>query len=197
MNSYKTNYLPNELYSLRVKAIRYFENKLPKDFDLYGIDWDKPLKFKYVYSALKYNLLKIPNFFRDYINSLSPFSSYKGYVKDKIKTLSQYKYCLCFENMSNINGYITEKIFDCFKARCVPVYYGASNIDRYIPSNTFIDFRLFKNFDKLYKYLIKIDENVYSHYMNNIESLIKKNQLKKWDSEAFCYSTFLHRDYHD
>jgi hypothetical protein len=33
---------PRELYSERVRAIRWFERNTPLDFDLYGTDWDLP-----------------------------------------------------------------------------------------------------------------------------------------------------------
>lgn len=36
ISSHKLNSHPFELYSERIRAIRYFEKHLPKDFDLYG-----------------------------------------------------------------------------------------------------------------------------------------------------------------
>ena len=36
----KSSYV-NELYSERVKAISYFEKKIPNNFDLYGSNWNK------------------------------------------------------------------------------------------------------------------------------------------------------------
>lgn len=192
INAQKTNYLPNELYSLRVQSIRYFEKTHPKDFDLYGVGWEKPLDLKFVYSALKSNPFKILIFLKDYVDSLGGFPSYKCKVADKIGTLIRYKFCLCFENMKNIDGYITEKIFDCFKANCVPVYYGASNINDYIPKNTFIDFRQFNNFDIMYKYIVNIDEKIYNEYLNNINKYIKSNEFKKWSYKNMVKNIFLH-----
>lgn len=191
INAQKTNYLPNELYSLRIKAIRYFEKKYPEDFDLYGVGWKKPLDLKFVYSALKSNPFKILIFLKDYVDSLRGFPSYKGKVADKIGALTRYKFCLCFENMKDIDGYITEKIFDCFKANCVPIYYGASDINDYIPSNTFIDFRQFKNFYEMHKYLAQINEKVYNEYLINIEKIFNSGQLEKWSYESYISNVFL------
>lgn len=191
INAQKTNYLPNELYSLRVKAIRYFEKKYPDDFDLYGVGWEKPLNLKFVYSALKNNPVKTLIFLKDYIDSLRGFSSYKGFVNNKLAVLSQYKFCLCFENMKDIDGYITEKIFDCFKANCVPIYYGASNISKYIPSDTFINFRQFKTFDEMYSHMINMDKKTYNGYLISIKKFIKSNQLKKWNYQSYCSQVFL------
>lgn len=61
-----------------------------------------------------------------------------GPVADKIETLSQYKYALCFENVSQ-PGYITEKIIDCFVAGTVPIYMGAPDIWKRVPDGAFLD----------------------------------------------------------
>ena len=96
--------------------------------------------------------------------------------------------------MKNIDGYITEKIFDCFKANCVPIYYGASNITSYIPSNTFIDFRQFKDFDVMYRYLINMNKKTYDEYLINIEKFIKNKQLEKWNYLSYCYRILLNEE---
>ena len=57
---------------------------------------------------------------------------------DKIKTLSQYKYALCFENVSQ-PGYITEKIIDCLVAGTVPIYMGAPDIWKRVPNQAMLD----------------------------------------------------------
>ena len=67
---------------------------------------------------------------------------------DKIDTIKNYKYALCFENGS-YPGYITEKIIDCFVAGVVPVYIGAPDIYDYIPGKLFIDASLYKNFHEM------------------------------------------------
>jgi len=191
INAHKTNYLPNELYSLRIRAIRFFEKYALQDFDLFGIGWNKPLQIKFAYSVIKYRPLCLLRFLQDCVNSLKGFPSYKGEVKDKISTLARYKFCICFENMCNIEGYITEKIFDCFKANCIPVYYGASNISSKIPINTFIDYRQFDNYQNLYKYLINMNIRTYDRYLINIKKFLKSTQLKKWNYKSFCNDIFL------
>lgn len=190
INANKTNYLPNELYSLRIKAIRYFEKYHPKDFDLYGYGWNKRLELKNAFSALKYHPTSLPLFISDYIKSFKKLATYKGVTKDKIITLSQYKFALCFENMTNIDGYITEKIFDCFKAKCIPIYLGAKNINDHIPSNTLIDFRKFKNFNKMYKYIVNIDGKTYNEYLININEFLEHEKLKKWSYKFLIKSIF-------
>lgn len=191
INAHKTNYLQNELYSLRTKIIRYFEKYHPYDFDLYGVGWNHPLSLKFAYSAIKSNPFKIFLFIKDYFISLFRFKSYRGSIGNKLSVLSRYKYSICFENMTNIEGYITEKIFDCFKANCVPVYFGATNIDQYIPPSTFIDFRRFNEFDEMYNYLTKIDEKAYNKYLTGIKLFLKSDKFKRWGFQSFCNQIFL------
>jgi len=190
INAYKTNYLHNELYSLRIKIIRYLEKYHNNEFDLYGYGWNKRLELKNAYSALKYRPLSLITFITDFINSFTKLTTYRGTVKDKIATLSKYKFALCFENMGNIDGYITEKIFDCFKAECIPIYLGASNISDYIPESIFINFRKFDNFTKLYNYLTKIDKNEYDEiYQKTKKFLFEK--LVRWSVRSFIYDILL------
>lgn len=159
-----------ELYSERIKAIEFFERKIPNKFFLFGKDWDKPKK---------YNL-------KELITGFEKHSSYKGKVVNKIKLLSNFKYCLCFENTTDVKGYITEKIVDCFKAKCVPIYWGASDIENYVPKDCFIDFRDFDNYEKLLNFLVSIDENRYSRYIENIEKLLADKKFTDlWFEDGF------------
>lgn len=160
-----------ELYSERINAIEFFEQKIPNRFYLYGGGWNK---------VKKYNL-------RELLFGYKKYSTYKGEVEHKIKLLSHFKYCICFENLTNVGGFITEKIIDCFKARCVPVYWGASNIEKYIPKNCFIDFRDFQDYEKLLNYLDLIDESKYNRYIENIEKLLRdKKFIESWFEDGFA-----------
>ncbi len=160
-----------ELYSERIKAIEFFEKNIPDKFYLYGRGWNR---------AKKYSL-------KEAIFGYKKYCTYKGEAKDKIKLLSIFKYCLCFENSTNVKGYITEKIFDCFKARCVPIYWGASNIENYIPKDCFIDFRNFGNYEKLLNFLNSIDEGKYNRYIKNIEKLLGNKEFKAmWFEDGYA-----------
>ena len=136
-NKFKSH--PLELYTERVKAIRWFEQNHLEDFDLYGIGWDR-YYFKGMLSGL--------NRFDALRKLLKPkYPSYRGTVKLKRDVLQKYKFAICYENARDIPGYITEKIFDCFFAGCVPVYWGAPNVTDHIPEDTFIDRRDFKSYE--------------------------------------------------
>ena len=127
INARKTNYSEGELYSLRNSAIEYFQNKFPNNFDLFGVGWNKLLNIKFIYSILNGNFLKLPIFLTDFLKSLIPLRSYKGVIENKLEVLSKYKFCICFENMKNIDGYITEKIFFIFSKQIQNLYFESTS----------------------------------------------------------------------
>lgn len=159
-----------ELYGERLKALDYFEKNIPDDFAFYGKGWDKPKKF-----IIKERILG----FRKY-------KTYKGMVDNKIETISNYKFCLCFENATGMKGYITEKIFDCLKAKCIPIYWGATDIEKYIPKDCFIDFRDFDGYDDLVLFLKSMKEEDYNRRINNIERLLLNQEfMSTWFEDGW------------
>ncbi len=165
------NFFGRELYSERIMAIEFFERTIPDKFCLYGRGWNK---------SKKYNLNEL-------VFGPKIYSTYRGEIGNKIKLLSNFKYCICFENLTDVNGYVTEKIFDCLKAKCVPIYWGASDITKYIPKNCFIDFRDFGDYKKLLKYLTYLDENAYNNYIENIQKLLSNKKFTDmWFENGFA-----------
>ena len=160
MNANKIWFWKNELYSSREKIIRYFESTWV-EFDLYGLGWWKANKKQRIFWY-------------------TPFPSWRWRADDKIATIAQYKFNICFENMSDTPGYITEKIWDSFKAKTVPVYWGASNINEYVPQDCFIDYRDFWDFDKLHQFLSDMTEIEYNAYIQNIENFLQTREAKRW-----------------
>lgn len=161
-----------ELYPERLKAINFFENNCQDVFHLYGRGWNAPKKFSLLERIFGYK----------------EYKSYRGSIardaKSKVEILSQYKFCLCFENC-RANGYISEKIIDCFKAHTVPIYYGAPNITNFIPKNCFIDFRDFNNYQELLNFLKTIDEKTYNQYIYNGIKYLQNNFDQYWSEEKF------------
>ncbi|WP_323586987.1 glycosyltransferase family 10 domain-containing protein [Aliarcobacter butzleri] len=158
---YKKSNRPNELYSKRIEAIKYFENKYD-DFEFFGVGWDE-----------------------------SEFKAYNGKVDSKYNILKNYKFTLCYENECNIAGLISEKIFDCFYARTIPVFWGASNPENYFPKDTYIDKRDFKTYDELDIYLSNMSENEYNRRIEAIETYLISEEFKKFSSESFAKNIFL------
>lgn len=152
----KDSYYKDELYSKRKEAIKYFEDNCGKEFDLYGVGWDKNI-----------------------------YSSYKGEIDSKNEVLKKYKFSLCYENMCQIKGLLSEKIFDCFYAKTVPIFWGAENIDEYIPKECYIDKRDFDSYEKLYNYLKNMTEKEYEKRMNAIEKYLNSKEYKLFLPENF------------
>jgi len=175
-NKFKFHQL--ELYTERLKAIRWFEVNHLEDFDLYGIGWDRHY-FKGMLSKL--------NRFDALTKLLKPkYPSYRGRIKSKKEVLQKYKFAICYENARDIPGYITEKIFDCFFAGCVPVYLGALNVAEHIPENTFIDKRNFRTYDELYSHLKNMPDKEYLNYLEAIKNFIKSDKIYPFSAECFA-----------
>ncbi len=151
----KSSNVPNELYSLRLKAIRYFEKHPKKDFRFYGSGWKKT------------------------------FRTYRGGVNKKLSVLKKYRFSLCFENTRHVRGYLTEKIFDCFEAGCVPVYFGASNIRELIPKRCYIRWESFRNFKDLYTYLKKMPRKKYLKYVKSARKFLFSERAKLFSVQNF------------
>ncbi|CAD6491932.1 MAG: hypothetical protein EMLJLAPB_00189 [Candidatus Argoarchaeum ethanivorans] len=166
-----------ELYTERIKAIRWFEQNHPKDFDLYGIGWDRHC-FKGALTSL--------NRFQSMTKLLIPkYSSFKGPAPSRT-VLPKYKFAICYENARDIPSYITEKIFNCFFAGCVPIYWGAPNVTDFIPEDTFIDRRKFNSYEELYDYIKNMPDEEYLGYLAAIKNFIESPEIYPFSAECFA-----------
>ena len=119
--SQKYSWVSQELYTERVRAIRWFEKNHPGEFDLYGQRWDRfffQKKLSIVNPVLNLIYRKFP-----WLPRRQRFPSARGSVAIKRDILRQYKFSICYENAS-YPGWITEKILDPMFAGCVPIYQG-------------------------------------------------------------------------
>ena len=171
-----------DLYLERLKAIRWFEQNAPEDFDLYGTDWDLP--------ALGSGMLGMIS--RRVFRKISPliqfnsFPSYRGKISRKQDVLTQTRFAICYENVYDCPGYITEKIFDCFFSGCVPVYWGANNITDHISDDCFIDRRKFRDTSEVYAFLKAITESEFNGYQNRIAHFLSSPAAFPFSSEYFA-----------
>lgn len=82
-----------------------------------------------------------------------------GYVRNKLKFLSKYKFDLSVEN-SNTCGYVTEKIVQAWAAGCIPVYWGSSGaIKQEFNKAAFIDCNDFSTVSDVAEYLMELENN--------------------------------------
>lgn len=167
----------SEFYSERIRALlalRSFES-----VDLYGYDWDTSL-----YQILR-NIprsQKFPYMYWKHRKALRTI--YKGTVKSKHETLSQYRFSICFENMV-MPGWITEKIFDCFYVGTIPIYLGAPDIEKYVHKNCFIDMRDFDSYDELYAYLLSLSDEDISSFREAARGYLSSEQYQPFTKERF------------
>jgi hypothetical protein len=173
---------PRELYSERIKTVRWFENKALSDFELYGIGWNAPPRRRGFIGRVIHKLATaaFPKEIRWF------FPSYRGSVANKAEVYQRCRFAICYEKVRDLPGYITEKIFDAMCAGCVPVYWGASNITDHIPSDCFIDRRLFPNHEALYAFLKSMPEHEYLRYQEAIRAFLASPAATPFSAEAFA-----------
>lgn len=163
-----------ELYSRRIDAMVGLARS--GAVDLYGRGWGKWWSRSSMW--LPY-----------WKNRKTLISIYKGSCDSKFEVLSQYRFCLCFENMA-MRGYVTEKIFDCFYAGTIPLYLGASDISELVPRNAYIDCRDFTTWEELRGATIGMaPERLIAMKNAGREFLQSSEYLKHFNSLVTIFST--------
>lgn len=157
-------YREKELYSERIKAM--VELMPFGAIELYGRGWDRWWSRNSMWWSYWSNFSQL--------NKI-----YKGPCESKFPILSQYMFCLCFENMS-MKGYITEKIFDCFYSGTIPIYLGAPDIEKYIPAEAFIDARKYKSRELLWEFLKNLSLNEVAKYREAGRDFINSQMGRKF-----------------
>lgn len=173
---------PLELYTDRVKTIRWFEEHAAEDFDLFGSGWNEPASRPGIAH-------RVVGKFRNYLSKDEGklyFPSYRGKVDSKLETLQKCRFSICYENIRDLPGYITEKIFDSFFAGCIPVYWGASNVTTYVPEDCFIDRRKFENHEALYNFMASMTKTEYTAYQERIAVFLSSERARPFSTEAFA-----------
>ena len=171
-----------ELYSERVRAIKWFEENALEDFKLYGNGWTVPQKRFGRLGKIRYRVEKIA----PWILGRPVFPSYQGPVKTKYEVLSKTKFCICFENARDIQGYITEKIFDCLFAGCIPIYWGDAKIGKSIPAECFIDFRKYRSYAKLQEHLKAMTPTQFLRHQEVARDFLQSIKFDPYRSESFA-----------
>ncbi len=158
-------WLASELYKDRLDAIRHFARSA--DFDLYGRGWSDT------------STLSGPE-------ARAVTRSYRGEVPvfDKVSTLSNYRFALCFENTA-FPGYVTEKIFDCFVAGCIPIYLGAPDIKDLVPAGSFIDARDFSDFVGLESFIRDLRPEVARDYITAATNFMGSDRAERFTQSYF------------
>ncbi len=106
---------------------------------------------------------------------------------NKLDTIRNYKFALCFENGS-YPGYITEKIIDCLVAGVVPIYMGATDISDYIPSWAYIpaNSECIKSFEDMERELNLIDKGYFDYKIKGGREWLLSSEGQKYSNESFA-----------
>lgn len=148
--------IKTQLHDYRYKAINHFLFK--EGFDLYGKGW-----------GLTDTCEK----------RIAPE------CHDKLSTIRNYKFVLCFENGS-YPGYITEKIIDCLVAGVIPVYRGAPDITEYVPESLWVDAELFSSFEAMGAHLRDPKWDEWGPPMVKLgQEWLKSDQGQKFNNRVF------------
>lgn len=171
-----------ELYSERVKIIRWLEKNLPDKFALFGPGWEKPSKVIRGTNIFLYKIEKL----KSVIFNKKPFSSHLGTVETKREVLSNSRFAVCFENSRGPAGYISEKIFDCFFSGCVPIYLGDPNVSSQIPKESFIAADAFTTYEDLFEFVLGMTDEDYESYQIAASKFLQSKEFLPFSSEAFA-----------
>ena len=157
-----------QLHDRRLELIEYFGQR--NSIDLFGTHWE--------------NISNLPaewrRRLREIVGNLKPTA-----CKDKHAVITNYKFAICFENIS-FPGYVTEKIIDCFRAGVIPIYLGAPDIGDFVPKASFIDLREYTDLDELNKQLTGITEDIASKMINAARTFLKSEAGDGYSYEGFA-----------
>jgi len=181
--SQKYSWVSQELYSERIRAIRWFEQHHPDEFDLYGQRWDRfyfQKRCSIINPVLALVYRKLP-----WLPRRKLFPSCRGNVPSKREVMRQYKFSVCYENAS-YPGWLTEKMLDAMFAGSVPIYQGDPEVAKAIPTAAFIDKRNFPDYETLYRYLKGMSDTEYEAYRQAIHKFVYGEAIKPFGAQAFA-----------
>ena len=168
------HYMPQATFGKRREVYRFLQKKIPGQFDLFGLDWERACCF------------------RERLLGRSYTSCWKGELPGgwdaKVNKLAHYKFSVCFENSTGNPGYLSEKIFDCFCARTVPIYLGSKGNEVFLPRGAYIDYRDFGSPQRLLRYIQNVSPAEHAGYVERIDEFLDSEDVKKY-SISSLYQT--------
>lgn len=179
----------HELYTERLRAVEFFART--GEIDLYGRGWDEP-PWLGRWTWVPYTLTRVRRALWPHWPRLRPDPLlaaarlvYRGSVRHKNQTLSEYAFSLCFENVP-LKGYITEKLFDCLFVGTVPVYLGAPDVAEHVPPDCFIDARRFSGYAELRDFLKSLAPPQIQGYRDSAREFLQSERFRPFSKAAFA-----------
>jgi len=175
--------IPEELYSERKRAIRFFQEHLPERFGLYGSGWDRSIG-RYIKRKLgmKVNASKrassLSNGLARLILGETDYSKcWRGWTDNVFETYADYRFALIYECSSWL-GAVSDKIFECLQASCVPIYLGAPDISEIVPQECFVNKRNF-TYEQLLDIMTTMPESVWRRYIDAGKAFLATSDGKR------------------
>lgn len=181
--SQKYSWVKEELYTERVRAIRWFEKNHPDEFDLYGQRWDRYYfrgKLSLINPVLARLYKKLP-----WLPRHRRFPSLRGDIPAKRPVMRRYKFAISYENAA-FPGWLTEKMIDPMFAGTVPIYLGDPEAAKFAPEDTFIDKSRFPDYESLYRHLKGMSQEEYEGYRRAIHKFVHGDVIKAMGAEAYA-----------
>lgn len=165
---FSSEYASTQLHDERLAAISHFGRK--GSLDLYGSGWG--------------NLNNLPLHWQSEL-STTVSRLHPVQCVDKLETMANYKFALCFENVE-FPGYVTEKVIDCLVAGVVPIYWGAPDIREFIPATCFVDARKFSSLESLDAHLGKISEVEWEEFVSHGRAFLQSIAGQRYSYTGFA-----------
>ncbi len=168
--SFKPSSKKNSLYNNRLFDTLSLSRLNPGQVHLYGQGWSRIAENNLNIIGKLSLLFQLRGFLPSEIMSI-----YRGTIEKKNPTLRQYKFSLCYENMSGVSGFVTEKLFDVMKAGSIPIYLGAQDITDLVPESCYIDRRKFRSIGNLNSHLHSFNSEDYNYMLMAQEKFVKSH----------------------
>ena len=170
------HYMPQATFGKRREVYRFFQKHVPDQFDLYGLDWDRP--------CCRLEGLLGRCYTKCWRGELL------GGWDAKVEKLANYKFSICFENSIGNPGYLSEKIFDCFCARTVPIYLGSKGNEIFLPRGAYIDYRDFGSPGKLLSFISNMDAMEHARYISCIDGFMHSQKSEQYSTRYLYQKLF-------
>lgn len=119
-----------------------------KDFSIYGSGWSGEARNRW-------ERIIGPRAYRAAHGLLPPGSTHETLLQ----TCGRFRFYIAVENYIGHHGYVSEKLFHGLLSGAVPVYLGDSNIRDWLPPGSFVDARVFSDWEQMFSYLKSVDES--------------------------------------
>ena len=107
----------------------------------------------------------------------------------EIEWMSQYKFCLAFEN-SSYPGYTTEKLTNALAAGTIPIYWGNPIVERDFNTSSFINCHEFASLEEVVDHVIQADQDPQLQRVILNEPILPGNQEQSFCNEENIISKF-------